>query len=113
MTMDQVLNEPRQVLEPLAQRRNVNFEHVEAIIQIVAETARVYFRPEIPIGGGEDPNIDSDWGRGTHWQDRLLLKHSQQLRLQAQRHFADFVQEDCTASGPLEQPLLRSNGTGK
>src|SRR4029077_16017960 len=106
MTLDEMLHQSRQILESLTQWWNLYFKHVEAIIQIVPETARLYLRPELPVGGSENSNINLHRSREAHRQNRLLLQNAQQFRLQAQRHFADFVQKDRTASGSLEKPLL-------
>ena len=47
---------------------------------------------------------------GTHF---FFLQDAQQLGLQFQRQFADFVEEDCAAIGGLKQSLLRFQRSGE
>src|SRR5215467_1857985 len=111
--VNEMLHQPRQVIEPLAQRRDIDFKYVESIKQIVTKTTRFNFGFEIPVAGSEDPHINFYWGRGAHWQNGLLLQNAQQFGLEAQRHFPNLIQENRSATRSLEQSFLRADCAGK
>ena len=87
---------------------------VEAIIEIFAEALVGNAREEISVGGGNDANIN----------DRLcpvradalnlaVFEKSQQQRLHAQAHLADFIHEDRAGVRLLEPPFLVSMRVGE
>src|SRR5277367_4547852 len=79
----EVPSEYRNVVPAFAQRRNVNREYVETIVQVLANGSRT---PE-PF-------------------ELTLLEDAQQFCLQLQRQLSDFVQEDCGIVRQLEAPDL-------
>src|SRR5262249_38305207 len=68
---------------------------------------------EGPIGRCDDAYIDLDCRRAAHSLELLLLKHAQQLRLQVESHFRDFVQEQRASVRPLERSLDPLDGPGE
>ncbi len=108
--------EPRQrrdVLAPLAQRRQLDGHHVEAVIQVVAEAAGRDLVFEILIGGGDDTGIDADGTALADALEFLLLQDAQQLDLQLRAHAGDFVEEDGAAVRRLETAGLVVDGAGE
>ena len=103
---DEVLDQRRDVLAPLAQRRDLDVDDVEAVVEVVAELARLDLAPQVAVGGGDDADVDLDRRRGADRQDLLRLDGAQQLDLQAERQVADLVEEDGAAAGALEEPFL-------
>src|SRR6476660_4890319 len=63
----------RDVAGPLTQWRETKHEPFQSEVQIFPEPAFGYAALEIPVGGSDDPDIDSRRRRGTHSVKRLFL----------------------------------------
>ena len=48
----------RNVLPSSSERRQLNPHHVQPIIQVVAEAARLHFGSQVTIGGGDYAHVD-------------------------------------------------------
>ena len=107
------LDQQRQVLAALAQRRYPQLDHVDAVIQVVAEPALVHQRRQVLVGGRQDAYIHCHFAIGTHRAHRLFLDGAQQLDLHGHRQFGDLVEEQGAAFGRLEQAGLVGVGTGE
>src|SRR3546814_20314169 len=57
---DEMLDQRRNILAPVGQRRDRDRDHVEPVIQIFAETTLGDFLGQIARGGGNDADIDLD-----------------------------------------------------
>ena len=102
-----MIDQRRHVFAPLAQRRNLDVNDVQAIEQIFAEFVRRDAIDQPAIGRGDDAHVDD--GRAPLRADALnlaVLQKSQQQRLHLQAHLADFVHEDRAAMRLLEPALL-------
>jgi hypothetical protein len=55
---EQVLGQGRHVLGPIAQRRELDPQHVEAPVEVLPEEAAPHHVLEVPVGGGDDPQVD-------------------------------------------------------
>src|SRR5450432_1589794 len=76
-----LLDVPRQLFEALAQRRKVNFWLSNSEIEIFAEPAFGYFRPQVAPTGRADLQVYR-FGLGrTQTQDFARLEHAQELAL--------------------------------
>ena len=71
---NEMLSQYGNIRQAVPQRRKAQLEHIEAIVQILAEGARLnrFFR--ILVGGGNDPDIYRDGPGGPQGQDVLILK---------------------------------------
>src|SRR5437899_3645190 len=61
---DEVLGQPRDVLGPLPERRQLERHHVEPVIEVLAEAALGHHRAQRPVGGGDEADVDSLGRRG-------------------------------------------------
>ena len=52
--------EQRHVLEPVAQRRQLDRHHVESVIEVLAKTALRHQRRQVAVGGRDHPHIALD-----------------------------------------------------
>ena len=109
----EVLDERRDVLAALAQRRNLDAEDVEPVVEIVAERALCHDLREVAVGGGDDAHVDLDRRRRADRQDLLRFDGAQQLHLQVERQIADLVEEDRAAARALEQAFLVGDRAGE
>jgi hypothetical protein len=100
----EVLGQFEDVAFALTQRRQLDRELREAVVQVLAEFAFADQRRQIAVGRGDDPHIDFVGVVGTQRTNLAFLQHAQNLRLQRQRHVADLVEQQRAAIGRIEQP---------
>ncbi len=111
--LQRMLRQHGDVFASLAQRRQVQGDDIEAVIQVVAKLAEGDGGVEIAVGGGDDAHVHIHRLRRAQRAHLALLQHAQQLDLQRQRHIADLVEKQRAAAGLLEQPGLRLAGAGE
>ena len=70
-------------------------------------------RLEIPVGGGDDPDVDLELLGAAHPAQPAGLEHAQQLGLQVLGQLADLVEEHRAPVGQLERPLAPLMGPGE
>jgi hypothetical protein len=107
-----MLRQQRDVLTPLRQRRDVQVDDVEPVVQILAEAA---FRDpgfHVAVAGGDEANIDLHRSGAAHRQHFLFLDRAQQLDLHGRRHFGDLVEKQRAAVSGDEQAGL-ADGAGE
>ena len=111
--VEEGLDEHRDVVEPLAQRRHAQAHHREAEEEIGAEAPFVDLARQVAVGGGDDAHVDGARRRGAERRDLAALDDAEQLGLQRQRQLADLVEEDGAAVGHLQQALALGVGAGE
>ena len=87
---------------------------VEPVEQVLAELPLVDQVAQVAVGRGDDPHVDA--ARRALGADLLQLaglEEAQQQALHAQRHLADFVEEDRARCGHLELAGLVAIGAGE
>src|SRR5262245_10816908 len=92
----------RNVLGSLAQRRQLDADHVDAEIQVLAETPLLDHPRQRLVACRDDANIDLDRLRPTDALEATLLEHTQQLDLHRGWDLADLIEEERAAVGLLE-----------
>src|SRR2546428_286597 len=110
---DEVLDEERNVLAPLAERRHVDRHDVQAIVEVLTELARPHRGLEVDVGRGDDAHVDRDGPQPAEALDLALLEGAEELRLEVQAQRADLVEEHRPAVGELELPELAGVGAGE
>src|SRR5437868_13301949 len=108
-----MIDQQRNVLHAVAQRRQIHADYIEPIIKVLAEPAFLYELLQIDIGGSNNANIDLHFLDSTQMHEFSVLKNAQDLRLSVESHGADFIQEQRALVSDLKQTLLGSDGTGK
>ena len=99
-----MVDQRRQIVLPLAQRRQRDGEDRQAVIEILAESPGVHLDQQVAVGGGDDADVGA---AGPHVPDALispLLQDTQQLGLQLRRQLAHLVEEQGAAFRRLEAP---------
>ena len=104
----EVVDQERDVLAPLAQRRQRDRDDVQAEEEILAEVAGPDHGLEVAVGGGDEAHVHLDRACVPPRRSKaLLLQDAQQLHLRAARQVADLVEEEGAAVGQLEAaPVL-------
>ena len=108
------VDQRRQVLQPLAQRRQADREHVEPEEQVLAEVAVRDGVLEPAIGGRHDAHVHPLRGFGAQPLQLPGLERAQQLGLRVRAQVADLVEEQRPLVRQLEpaQPPLGGAGEG-
>jgi len=89
----------------LAQRRDIDFNDVEPVVQVLTEDAGRYPGAQVFVGGADDAHIDRVFLRRTQRPDDALLNRAQQLGLHGHGQIANFVEKEGAAFSRLKVTL--------
>ena len=111
-SLDEGSRERRHIRFPLAERRHVDGDDVEPVVQVITEGARLHHRRQVAVRGRDQPDVDLDGARTAQPFEFVLLQYTQDLRLGIGAHVADLVQEQRAPVGLFEaaNPLLVGAG---
>ena len=111
---DEVADELRHVLKPLAQWGHPDGEHVQPVIEILAEAALIDEADQILSGRRDQAEIDLGRVPGADRIDVAVLQGAQQLHLSVERQLPDLVEEQRALVGldELAGALLGGAGEG-
>ena len=109
-----MVDQGRNILAAVAQRRGLDRKDVQAIEQVFAEGAVLDLLGRVAIGRRNDADVDLDRPLTADRIDLAFLKGAQQLDLHVQRQFADLVQKQGAAVrlAELAQGLVDRAGEG-
>ena len=113
MRCEEVLGEQRDVVTALAQRRQVERDDVQAVVEIAAEVSGANLLVEVAVRRRDDARVDRNrLGRadGNHF---ALLQHAEQLDLRRRRRLADFVEEERALRRRAEEAELVADRAGE
>src|SRR5262249_61684734 len=82
----------------------------ESIEEVGAKAPLLDLDLEIPVGAGQDPDVDFDGLIGADRGHASLFDDPKQLRLEVKRHLPDLVEEQRAATGPLKESTARFGG---
>ena len=102
-----------QVLGPIAQRRELNRETAQSIVQVGAELAFLDHLFQVAIRGRDHAHVGGDRVIAADAFELLRLQYAQHLALNERRHIADFVQEQRAARALLELADAALIGAGE
>ena len=111
--LEEVLHQQRDVVAALAQRRQVDADDVQPIVEVLAEPALFHLLLQVDVGRGDDAHVDLDRLHAAEAHELALLHDAQQLGLRFDRDVADLVEEDAALVGEVEHALLRVDGAGE
>ena len=109
----EVTHQQRHVLAARAQRRNRQFEDVEAVEQVVAEAALLDERLQVAVRRRHDPHADVDAAVAAERFEDAFLEDAQQLHLRGQWHLRHLVEEEGAAVRRLEAAFAPVDGSGE
>ena len=101
------------VLGSLTKSGNRHRHDMEPIVKILPELPLPNELFQIPVGGGNNPDVDLLRFLRSDRSKCPLLRKSKELRLQVERHLADLVQEDRATICSLKDPDLVGRGARK
>ena len=94
--------EQRDVGRALAQRRHLEGDDVEPVVEVLAELPLRDHLLEVAVGRRDDADVDVDRLVAADALELALLQEAQQLHLDGRRDLADLVEEQRAAVGLLE-----------
>src|SRR5690625_6167098 len=100
-----VLGQRNNVFGALAQRRNVQLNHVDAVVEVFAKFMVANGRFKVAVGGGNQPDVDGGFFGGANRANAFFLQRAQQLGLKGGRHVANFVKHHGAAAGAHKQAV--------
>jgi hypothetical protein len=92
----------RDVLAPLAQRRQAQADHVQPVEQVLAEAAGAHALLEVLVRRRDHAHVALQGLVATDAVELAVRQHAQQPRLQVEGHVADLVEKQRAAVGLLE-----------
>src|SRR5713101_7531595 len=87
----QTFREGIHVLEPLAQRGQLDLDDGESVVQIGSKPLLVDLAFQVAVRRSDDPHVDGEIFVAADALDFALVQGTQQLRLQIERELADLV----------------------
>src|SRR5437763_10679276 len=99
MLFDEVIDQYRHIAASFSQRRNINRQHVKAIVQVLTKAFFFDHVKQIAISGRHDANIDIDLFYSADSPDLFLLKCTEQLRLKRYIQLPDLIKKERAAIG--------------
>src|ERR1043165_942270 len=109
----EVIREERDVAGALAQRRQVDLDAADSIVEVFAETPLLDGRLELAIRGRDDADVGRAVDGVADAAKLAVLEKAKELCLRGQRHLADFVQEERAAVGRLDEARAVAVGAGE
>ncbi len=103
---DKLLGQRHDVRLALAQGRQTQTQHVEAIVEIFPKLAFMHQIQQLLLGGADEAHIDLHLLLVAHPAKYPVLQHPQELGLQMGRHVADLVQHQGAAARQLQHAAL-------
>src|SRR5918996_2446030 len=109
----EVLDKRRDVLLALAERGHVDVDHVQPVVEVLAELPVVNPLGEVAVRRRDHADVDLDRHVRSDPLELALLENAQQLGLRAERHLANLVEEDRPLVRGLEAPLAHRHRAGE
>ncbi len=105
--LGEVPHQKRNVLAPIAQRRQLDLDALEPVVEIVAKATLGHQRLQIAVRGGHQPHVDRNRGLSADAEDLSLLQGTQELHLNGLAEIADLVEKEGAGGGELELAAAR------
>ena len=113
VTRNKMIGEKGHIFQPFPERRHVNMDDVEAVIQVFAKLLQVHHVFQVLIGCGNDPDINGDRVFPTYPVEFIVLQDAEDFGLQGQFHIADFIEKQGASIGLLKFPHFGFYGPGE
>lgn len=101
--IEEMLGNQGDVTSSLTERRQMDIDHIEPVEEVLTKAALLNFRGQIPVGCGDDPDIDMDQFLSTDAADDTFLNDPEQFLLQSRRGVADFIQKYRATVGQFKE----------
>src|SRR5437899_10383842 len=113
MSAQKEFRQSRNVLRPFPERWKGQADDIETKEQVLPKLSGLDGLFQVLIRGSDHPDIDLDQAGAPDSGELVVLQDAQQLGLQAKRHVANLVQEDCASVCHLDFPFLQTVGSSE
>src|SRR3546814_56061 len=110
---DEVRGQHQAVVAALAQRRDVDGDHLQPVIEVVAKAPLLHIAIENAVGGADEAHVDLHVADPADRAEALVVQQGQQLGLNHVVELAQFVEENGAAVGRLDEAGLARRGAGE
>src|SRR5439155_109224 len=110
MVGEEVTGERHDIFASRPQRQELDRDHVQAEVEVLAEAAGRDLVAQDAVGRRDDAHVDRARRAAADAQDLALLQHAQELHLDVGRDLGDLVEEERAAVGALEAAGARRDG---
>ncbi len=107
------LHQQRQVVLAQAERRQLDGEHVQPVVQVLAQLAVLDGVGRVHVGRRNHADVHRLLVAPAEAAERPLLQDAQQLHLRRRRHLRDLVEEERPAIRELEAALAAVGRAGE
>src|SRR5260370_3440799 len=110
-TMNEILNQHRNIFLSFPQRRHLNRKNVEPVKQVATKGAGSDGCPQVTVRGCNHSNICLDGSSSADTFKFVFLQNTQDSDLGLEGKLSDFIEEDCASLRhfePAQAPLQRS-----
>src|SRR5208283_2205650 len=111
--LGKMADQRRDVVAALAQGRQHQWEHVQAVVEVTAEAAVGDHRSQVAVRGRYQAHVHADRLGAAQTLELLFLQHAEQLGLQLWGNVADLVEEQRPVVPQLETADLLADGAGE
>ena len=105
--------EQADVLAALAQRRQVNGKHVQAIEQVVAEAARTHTLLQVDVRRGHNARVHLNQCLTAHPAERKVLEDPKQIDLNGQGGLSQLIEKQRPAICHGKHAVTSVHGAGE
>src|SRR6266568_6895626 len=107
------LHEELHVARPVSERRKLDGDHVDPVVELLAKLPLDGRLAKIAIRRRHESHVHIDETGAAHAPDLSLLQRAQELDLKAQGQLADLVEKEGAPVRRLHQTLLGAYGAGE
>src|SRR5439155_25744139 len=107
------LGKRQNIVGPLAQRRDVDLEHIEAVVKVLPKRLPRDARRQVAVRGGDDAHVGFERAGPSQTLELTLLEDTEKFRLNHRTHLSDLVKEQRSSRGLLDAADLGRDRAGK
>src|SRR5262249_41760842 len=109
----ELLGEGEDVLRTLPQRWHAKGQHLEPVVQVLAEEPTANLLSQLPMRRAHHAHVHREGAGVAHPPDLTILENPEELRLERQRHLGNLVEEERPTVRRLEQSSLGGRRSGE
>src|SRR5258708_22880016 len=106
MLFEKVVNEHRNIVASFTQGRDIDGQHVDAVIEVIAEAPVADHCAKIAIGCGDNSDVYTYFMCTADSPDLAFLESAEKFRLNAHVQLGNLIQKQCTVICNLKQAFL-------
>jgi nitroreductase len=111
--VEKVLRQERDVLRPITERRDLDREDTQPVVQVLTERLFADGLLHVTVGGGDDTDVDLPRARADDPIELVLPQDAEELGLAVGGELADLAKEDRPPVGQLEPARVPGDRPGE